>query len=88
MKKSILGILAIVLVSLFTFCSGDKKLAASQVPAAVVQAFSAKYPGAADVEWKTEKSDGKMVYEAEFKMNDKKLEAEFDEAGVFIQEED
>ncbi len=52
-----------------------------------MNAFTAKYPGATDVEWKTEKEDGKTIYEAAFKLNDKKIEAEFDANGTFITEE-
>ncbi len=65
----------------------DKKLSASQVPQPAMTAFTNKYQGATDVEWKTEKEDGKMIYEAEFKFNGKKTEAEFDSTGNFIKEE-
>ncbi len=77
----------LVTLLIFSAC-GDKKLKESEVPASVTSAFQARYAGANDVSWKTEKSEGKMVYEAEFKMNGKKIEAEFDEVGNFVREED
>jgi uncharacterized membrane protein YkoI len=87
MKKSIFlaGILSVGL--LFTSCD-DKKVAASEVPATVIAAFEAKYAGATNVEWKTEKHDGKIIYEADFKLGDQHKEAEFDADGTFIKEED
>ena len=87
MKKSILFAFIMAFGILFTSCD-DKKLAASEVPAAVTAAFEAKYAGATDVEWKTEKHDGKIIYEAEFKLADKKIEAEFDAEGTFVKEEE
>jgi hypothetical protein len=65
----------------------EKKISASEVPQPAVAAFNEKYPGATDVQWETEKKGDKTIYEAEFKFNGKKIEAEFEAGGNFIQEE-
>jgi uncharacterized membrane protein YkoI len=65
----------------------EKKIPASEVPQPALAAFNTKYPGATDVEWETEKKDDKVIYEAEFKLNGKKIEAEFGANGDFIREE-
>ena len=68
----------------------DKKdnINTSDVPAAVISAFNAKFPGATDVEWKHAKEDGKPSYKAKYKINGKKVKAEFGEDGSFIKAED
>ncbi len=65
----------------------DNKIAASKVPEPILTSFNAKYPGATDVEWITEKKDNKKIYEAVFNLNGKKIEAEFEANGTFIQED-
>jgi uncharacterized membrane protein YkoI len=85
--KKILVFCAICAFIIFSSCEQHTKIAASEVPQSVMTAFNAKYQGATDVEWMTEKKDNKTVYEAEFKLNDKKKEAEFDANGNFIEEE-
>ena len=87
MKKSFFTA-ACFSICLFLVSCSDGHISQDKVPASVVTGFTTKYPGATDVKWKTEKHDGKMVYEAEFKMNDKKTEAEFDENGAFLLEEE
>jgi uncharacterized membrane protein YkoI len=84
--KKIIFYFAVVSFSILSSCN-ETKIAASEVPQPAVAAFNAKYQGATDVEWKTEKEDGKTIYEAEFKLNGKKIEAEFDANGNFIKEE-
>ena len=89
MIKSIVVALLATASIVFTSCGGgDSKLNESDVPQAVVQSFQAKYPTATDVKWKTETHNNKKVYEAEFKTDGKEVEAEFDEAGTFIREEE
>ena len=81
----------IYLLSLLTFLNfsscKEKKMAASDVPQAVVNEFQAKYPNSSDIKWEEEKEDGKVLYQAEFKYNGKEMKAEFDAAGNFIKEE-
>jgi uncharacterized membrane protein YkoI len=84
--KKILLYSAILSLCILSACN-EKKISASEVPQPAVTAFTTKYPGATDVEWKTEKKNDKTVYEAEFKLNSKKKEAEFDANGNFIEEE-
>lgn len=85
MKKIILTG-SIFTMLLATSCS-DNKISEDKVPGAVVSNFKAKYPAAADTKWITEKSDGKTIYEAQFKENGKEIEAEFNEDGTFKQED-
>ncbi len=86
MKKIIIYSAVILSLGIVSSCN-EKKIAASEVPQPAMAAFNTKYPGAADVEWETEKEDGKTIYEAEFKFNEKKIEAEFDANGTFLKEE-
>lgn len=65
----------------------DNKVAASKVPQPILTTFNTKYPGATDIEWITEKKDNKTIYEAAFNLNGKKIEAEFEANGNFIQED-
>jgi uncharacterized membrane protein YkoI len=85
MKKMV--VYAAVLALCILSACNEKKISASEVPQAAATAFTTKYPGATEVEWKTEKKDDKTVYEAEFKLDGKKKEAEFDANGNFIEEE-
>ena len=56
------------------------------IPAVVKTSFNKKYPDATNADWETEKENGKLIYEVEFKMNGNQMKAEFDEAGNFIRE--
>ncbi len=71
MRKTILSLLAVLLLG-----TGlpAQDLAAKDVPAAVTAGLKTKFPDAADVKWKKNKS-GK--YEADFKLSGKKAEAKF-----------
>ncbi|MDQ6756561.1 MAG: hypothetical protein M3004_06465 [Bacteroidota bacterium] len=85
MKKSILfSFLFTIMIA--TSCS-DNKISEDKVPTAVVTNFKAKYPTATDTKWITEKSDGKTIYEAQFKEGGKDIEAEFNEDGSFKKED-
>ncbi len=85
--KKVINYSAIILAFAILSSCSEKKIAASEVPQSAVAAFNTKYSGATDVEWETEKEDGKTIYEAKFKFNGKKIEAEFDANGTFIKEE-
>ncbi|HWJ27230.1 MAG TPA: hypothetical protein VNS32_11850 [Flavisolibacter sp.] len=65
----------------------EKKVSSTEVPPAAQSGLTEKYPGASDVEWEQKTKDGVKVYEAEFKVNGKKVEAQFDSSGKFIKEE-
>ncbi|MBL0232041.1 MAG: PepSY-like domain-containing protein [Chitinophagaceae bacterium] len=74
-----------ILVLALAFIAGNP--ANSQlinVPAAVKSAFSAKYPNATDVKWGKE---NKHEYEAEFKMNNNAVSANFKENGSWVETE-
>jgi hypothetical protein len=82
--KVLLATLCLVLIS---SCACEIDIASSDVPQAVVNAFTAKYASASDVEWEVEKEGGKLYYEAEFKIDGKKKEAYFRPDGSFTKEE-
>ena len=84
MKKSFL-FFAIVASCFFISCK-DKKVSVDTVPDAVKTAFTAKYPGVTDEKWESEIKDGKTIYGADFKMDGKSKEAEFDADGNFQRE--
>jgi hypothetical protein len=56
--KKIIFYSVVLSFGIFSSCD-DKKLSASQVPQPAMNAFTAKYPGATEVEWKTEKKMAK-----------------------------
>ena len=80
-------ITSIIGAMLLAGCASEFEIAASDVPQAVVESFNAKYPGATNVEWEVEKEDGKLFFEAEFKHNNKEIEAHFRPDGTFSGEE-
>jgi hypothetical protein len=84
MKKYFL-LLAIMASCFFISCK-EKEVAEADVPAAVKTAFTTKYPGAAVEKWESETKDGKKIYGADFKMDGKEKEAEFDSVGNFLKE--
>jgi hypothetical protein len=57
-----------------------QEMAPQDVPAAITASFTAKYPDAAEVKWKKNKS-GK--YEADFRQKGKKAEAKFTADGAW-----
>ena len=88
MKKiMVAAMLFSISISIISCSNGTSKVNTSQVPPTVIAAFNAKYPDAAGTEWKTEKSDNKLLYEAAFKSGGKEIEAEFYENGTFKQED-
>ncbi|MEJ7828027.1 MAG: hypothetical protein WKF91_07525 [Segetibacter sp.] len=68
--------------------SEDDSINTKDVPAAVATSFKAKYPNATDVEWKSAKEDGDRTYKAKYKVEGKKIKAEFSTDGTFIKEQD
>lgn len=59
-----------------------------QVPKVVIEALEKAYPEAKDVEFEKEMLDGKVVYEAEFKLNNSEYEVLFDADGRMLQIEE
>lgn len=62
----------------------EEIIGTQNVPIEVTAAFGEKYPGAKDTEWAKEEEG---IYEAEFEMDGKEYEAEFDAAGTWIKTE-
>ena len=77
----------LAMLTMMSACASEFEIAASDVPESVMTSFKNKYPGATEVEWEAEKKDGKLYYEAEFKMGGKKKEAYFRPDGTFSMEE-
>ena len=84
--KDSLAVLFAALV-LLEGCACEIDISSSDVPQAVSSSFTNKYPGASDVEWEVEKEDGKLYYEAEFKLDGTRKEAYFRPDGSFTKEE-
>ena len=84
MKKYFL--LLTLAASFFLISCKEKEVAEADVPAPVKTAFTTKYPGAAVEKWESETKDGKKVYGADFKIDGKEKEAEFDAEGNFLKE--
>ena len=77
MKTPII-VLVLAMAGLSANCQSIK------VPAAVKSAFSAKYPNAANVKWGKENA---KEYEAEFKLNNNSISANFGPDGSWVETE-
>lgn len=66
----------------------DKTITENDVPATVKTAFSAKYSTATDVKWEDAHEDSIQTYKAKFKIDGKKMKAEFDGTGKLVKEEE
>jgi hypothetical protein len=93
MKKTA-GILIIVLASLFSPSCNDKDradkknvISASEVPAAVKNAFEAKYAAASDIIWEDAHEGEAKTYKVKFKTNDKYMKAEYKPDGSLVKED-
>jgi hypothetical protein len=85
--KTINKIVACATVVTLSSCTTEFKIVGDDVPQLVKTAFTTKYPNVASPEWEVEKEEGRLIYEAEFKFDGKKREAEFKPDGTFIKEE-
>lgn len=56
----------------------------SQVPAAVLSAFRAAYPNAAEARYEQEAENGSTTYEVEFRLDGQKMEAEYSADGKIL----
>lgn len=79
-KSIVLGLLAILSLSVMSFLLAGN----TTVPQAVLDAFSAKFPQAQNVDWE-EEEDGE--YEAEFKVNKQEMSANFKADGTWLETE-
>jgi hypothetical protein len=78
MKNSFIGLAMVLSISLAANCQGLK------VPDAVKNAFSLKYPGASNVKWGKENA---KEFEAEFKLNNNSMSANFGSDGNWVETE-
>ena len=78
----------LICTALIASCSSETEISSADLPPAVASAFETRYPGATDVEWELEKEDDKELYEAEFKLEGKEMEASFLADGTFVEEEE
>ncbi len=58
----------------------------SEVPAAVLSTFKTRYKDATNAKWEKAQEEGKPSYKAKWKIDGKKIKAEFAEDGSFIKE--
>ena len=73
---------------LFTACESSSEVKEADVPQSVKSTFMAKYPSAQVTKWKTEKENGKMIYEAKFKDGGKEKEVHITPDGSSVTNED
>jgi hypothetical protein len=87
MKRN--SLLAILITICFASCSNEEEFTIkdSEVPKDVMAAFKAKYPNAQVKEWEAQKTDGKFVFECEFKDGEKEKEVHITPDGTSITEE-
>ena len=79
--KKLLFTLFLVAFKLFTVLAIDTDV--KEIPATVLNAFKIKYGEVKNVKWEMENAD----FEAEFKLNSKKMSAIFTELGEFVHQE-
>lgn len=86
------SLFAIVILSpfLLVFAADDdeQEIAEKQVPTAVLKTFKAAYPNAKDIEYTKEKEDGQAVYEIEFELSERELEALYNADGKLLEVEE
>ncbi|MBL7922273.1 MAG: hypothetical protein JNJ40_18305 [Bacteroidia bacterium] len=85
--KTVKSLIVASIVIALSSCATEFKIIGDDVPVAVSSAFKTKYPSVSNPEWEVEKEDGRLIYEAEFKLDGKRKEAEFKPDGTFIKEE-
>ena len=68
----------------FSKFSVEKRIPASQVPAAVKNSFRSLFPGATNVQWERENEHGSTIYKAKFTLNGVRQSASFLPDGTFI----
>ncbi|HSH67090.1 MAG TPA: PepSY domain-containing protein [Bacteroidia bacterium] len=85
--KTIKSLITASIALALSSCATELKIVGDDVPTAVSSAFKAKYPNATNPEWEVEKEEGRLVYEAEFKIDGKSKEAYFKPDGTFLKEE-
>lgn len=81
MKKTIISSILVLLGSVSIYA---QKLNSEKVPSYVLSAFKNKFPEASNVKWELE---NKTTYEAEFKMNDMEVSANFNNLGDWLETE-
>ena len=66
----------------------EQEISEKEVPAAVLKAFKTAYPNANDIEYTKEKEDGQTVYEIEFELGERELEALYNGDGKLLEVEE
>ena len=80
--KSLLSLTCFIF--LFAALGRSQKIAEKDLPAAIKNAFTAKYPTASDIKWEKE---NKNELEANFKMNNTDVSANFKLDGTWVETE-
>lgn len=77
-------LLALIAIGTLVAESNEFDVTQSDVPHAVLAAFTQKYPSTQPSEWEVQEENGQLVFAAEIGMN---KEAEFKPDGTFVREE-
>src|SRR5262249_29870366 len=77
-------IIALLIAAAMCNLTYAQKIPASQVPAAVMSAYQAKFPNAGKTSWELENEN---EYEASFKLNGVAVSANFDNTGKWLETE-
>lgn len=77
-------ILLLSIILFLTSISYSQKINENKIPDTVKSSFYSKFPSAENVKWGKET---KTVYEAEFKLNDVNMSANFSEEGEWLETE-
>jgi uncharacterized membrane protein YkoI len=88
--RGVLGLLSTGVVALLLFAVGlagaaDEKVPLDKVPAKVMEAVKARFPGAEITSVEKETEDGKVVYDIELKHKDRKYEMDIQEDGTVLE---
>ena len=79
-----IGLMLSLGFSLIPVVQADSDLRKEQVPAAVHQQFKQDYPKARAIEYELEIENGQRVYEINFKVGRRKIQAQYRENGTVI----
>ena len=96
--KRIAGVLMIAVASFFAPACNEsktdgkvdekKEISIIEVPVAVKDSFAATHSGATDIVWEEAHEGNADTYKVKFRMNDKKMKAEYNKDGTLVKEGD
>lgn len=81
---SVVVLLGVMSISATTMNAADEPKDLDKIPKPVMDTLKAKFPKAKIDKWSQEKEDGKVVYDIEFKVDGKKMEADIAVDGTLL----